>query len=165
MGLPFFDASEGRGGSPVCRLYKRNGSLAAGDRKGRPYGVLRIRGTVRPGGRALQGEPPERAGEGTRPYGVIRTGSVGSAKPGAVLEPHQQQILFPQGPSGPGRKRTQALLILRAGSAARRNRSASPANGVRGKATMDTKCPSEPSPAILKVNCPEGAREGGLGHW
>ena len=20
-------------------------------------------------------------------------------------------------------------------------------------------------PAILKVNCPEGAREGGLGHW
>ena len=77
----------------MCRLYKRNGSLEAGDRKGRPYGVLRIRGTVRPGGRALQGEPPERAGEGTRPYGVIRTGRVGSAKLGAGVELQQQQIL------------------------------------------------------------------------
>ena len=116
MGLPFFDASEGRGGSPVCRLYKRNGSLAAGDRKGRPYGVLRIRGTVRPGGRALQGEPPERAGEGTRPYGVIRTGSVGSEHAGAEAGPQDLQFSTCPGPSGPGVKRTHAHGSPRAGS-------------------------------------------------
>ena len=28
-----------------------------------------------------------------------------------------------------------------------------------------SRSPSAASPAILKVNCPEGAREGGLGHW
>ena len=38
---------------------------------GRPYEGLRIGGTARPGGRALQKGPTERAGEGTRPYGVL----------------------------------------------------------------------------------------------
>ena len=60
------------------------------------------------GGRLLGGHtgPPlradrnisERAGEGTRPYGSKRTGSVGSAEPGAVVEPQQRQFLQTQGP-------------------------------------------------------------------
>ena len=48
-----------------------------------------------------------------------------------------------------------------------------PVNGVRGKRSYGprrsgakrSRSPSAASPAILKVNCPEGAREGGLGHW
>ena len=51
-----------------------------------------------------------------RPYGRKRTGSVSSAKSGAETRPHQKQILRTQGPSGSGRNRTQALLILRAGN-------------------------------------------------
>ena len=43
-------------------------------------------------------EAPERAGKGTSSYGVIHTGSVGSAKPGAEIEPHQRQFLQTQGP-------------------------------------------------------------------
>ena len=72
--------------------------------------------------------------------------------------------------------------ILRAGNAAKSSRYASPVMGDRGptplvkgrwpKARGDREGEyghgvsilSRP-PAILKVNCPEGAREGGLGHW
>ena len=60
------------------------------------------------GGRLLGGHtgPPlradrnisERAGEGTRPYGSKRTGSVGSAESGAVVEPQQRQFLYTKGP-------------------------------------------------------------------
>ena len=60
------------------------------------------------GGRLLGGHtgPPlradrnisERAGEGTRPYGSKRTGSVGSAESGAVVEPQQRQFLHTKGP-------------------------------------------------------------------
>ena len=39
-----------------------------------------------------------RAGEGTRPYGENRTVAVGSAEPGAVVEPQQRQFLQTQGP-------------------------------------------------------------------
>ena len=39
-----------------------------------------------------------RAGEGTRPYGESRTVAVGSAEPGAVVEPQQRQFLQTQGP-------------------------------------------------------------------
>ena len=46
----------------------------------------------------------------------IRSGSVGSANSGAKAGPHQKQILRTQGPCGPGKNRTQALLILRAGN-------------------------------------------------
>ena len=82
----------------------------------------------------------------------------------------------------PGRNRTQALLILRAGNVLPTSRG-NPRNGGPG---ADSPCQGEMSrsdrggrvgeyghevsilsrpPAILKVNCPEGAREGGLGHW
>ena len=53
----------------------------------------------------------------------------------------------------PGRKRGQALLILRAGNEAPTKQEGVPRNGVRGKATMGTKCPSEPSPAAFWLLC------------
>ena len=55
-----------------------------------------------------------RAGEGTRPYGVSRTGNVCSAKPGAKAEPHQRQFLQTQGPVA-RRELRKATQILRAG--------------------------------------------------
>ena len=39
-----------------------------------------------------------RVGEGTRPYGESRAVDVGSAEPGAVVEPQQRQFLQTQGP-------------------------------------------------------------------
>src|SRR5699024_5842626 len=74
-----------------------------------------------------------RAGEDTRPYADagtvlfssqgpvpdrparIRTGSVGSSKPGAEIEPHQRQFLHPQGPVA-RRKFRPTTQILRAGN-------------------------------------------------
>ena len=124
-----------------------------------------------------------RAGEDTRPYpdagtvpfssqgpvpdrpARIRTGSVGSSKPGAEIEPHQRQFLHTQGPVA-RREFRPITQILRAENFAELFRRASPVTGTGGKANMGTLVPilSRP-PAILKVNCPEGAREGGLGHW
>ena len=140
---------------------------------------------ARPGGRALQaaeifgaggpGVPPLRVERNDRIIGTVPlirssvrtgppsprgklfcTGSVGSSKPGAQREPHQPKFLQTQGPSGPGRNRTQALLILRAGNEAPTKQEGVPRNGVRGKATMGTKCPSEPSPAAFWLLCRRG---------
>ena len=66
------------------------------------------------------------------------------------------EIFTNPGPSGPGRNRTQALLILRAGNEAPTKQEGVPRNGVRGKATMGTKCPSEPSPAAFWLLCRRG---------
>ena len=90
-----------------------------------------------------------------RPAGIC-TGTVSWANPGAVRKSQQNQILHIQGPSGPGRNRTQALLILRAGNEAPTKQEGVPRNGVRGKATMGTKCPSEPSPAAFWLLCRRG---------
>ena len=82
--------------------------------------------------------PPQCAHWGTFPLiggRLFCTGSVGPAKAGAEVEPHRTQILQTQGPSGPGRNRTQALLVLRAGRTAQRPRD-NPRNGVRGKVNM-----------------------------
>ena len=65
------------------------GGRLACDRKGRPYGFTKVHLSNR------------RAGEGTRPYGGKRTGSVGSAEPGAEVEPHRPQFSTYPGPSGP----------------------------------------------------------------
>ena len=65
------------------------GGRLAGDHKGRPYGFTKVHLSNR------------RAGEGTRPYGGKRTGSVGSAEPGAEVEPHRPQFSTYPGPSGP----------------------------------------------------------------
>ena len=105
-----------------------------------------------------------RAGEDTRPYGRyktaafsrrgrsqtgpprIRTRSVGSATPGAGVEPRQFQFSSHSGPSGAGRNCTQALLILRAGNfmPSRRDNPRNGGPGVSGP--MGTKCPSAASP-------------------
>ena len=99
------------------------------------------------------GQPPFpnwRAGEDTRPYADagtvlfssqgpvpdrparIRTGSVGSSKPGAEIEPHQRQFLHTQGPVAQQEFRT-ATQILRAGNDALPTKSASPVMGSRGE--------------------------------
>ena len=44
------------------------------------------------------GSGDRRAGEDTRPYGGKWTGSGGSAKPGAEVEPHQSQFSSYSGP-------------------------------------------------------------------
>ena len=67
-----------------------------------------------------------------RPYGGKRTGSVGSAKPGAVVKPHQRQFLQTQGPVAREESR-KATPFLRAGNDAQSLRSASSVTGDRGK--------------------------------
>ena len=69
-----------------------------------------------------------------RPYGGNRTRSVGSAKPGAGVEPRRLQFLHTQGPVAriEWRKATQILRAGRILPAPRGN----PRNGVRGKANM-----------------------------
>ena len=81
-------------GATLIRLaslgtFPLEGGRLAGDRKGRPYGFTKVHLSNR------------RAGEGTRPYGGKRTGSVGSAEPGAEVEPHRPQFSTYPGPSGP----------------------------------------------------------------
>ena len=76
---------------------------------------------------------------GTFPLGGrFEIGNVGSAYSSAVRKPHQQQILSTQAPSGAGRKRRQALLILRAGTMAVQTRRASPVKRGPGKAVLWT---------------------------
>ena len=141
----------------------------------------------------LQPFPPDRGnrpspkGEGFwaakgRPYGGKRPGGVGSANPGADAKPQQLQFPSRSGPQWGRTKPHPSTPVLRAGNflpTARGN----PRNGGPG---ADSPCQGEMSrsdrggrvgeyghevsilsrpPAILKVNCPEGAREGGLGHW
>ena len=90
-----------------------------------------------------------RAGEDTRPYADagtvlfssqgpvrdrparIRTGSVGSAEPGAEIEPHQRQFLHTQGPVA-RREFRPITQILRAENFAELFRRASPVTGDRG---------------------------------
>ena len=60
-------------------------------------------------------KPSGTGGSGTRPYGVIRTGHVGSAEPGAKVELHQPQFLQTQGPVA-RREFRPATQILRAGN-------------------------------------------------
>ena len=81
-------------GATLIRLaslgtFPLEGGRLACDRKGRPYGFTKVHLSNR------------RAGEGTRPYGGKRTGSVGSAEPGAEVEPHRPQFSTYPGPSGP----------------------------------------------------------------
>ena len=114
-------------------------------------------------------------------YPVFRSKLVGSASSGAEMEPHPLQFSTNPGPSGPAGIRTLTQ-ILRAG-----NFLPSPRGNPRNRGPgADSPCQGEMSrsdrggrvgeyghevsilsrpPAILKVNCPEGAREGGLGHW
>ena len=82
---------------------------------------------------------------------------VSSAKPGAAVEPHQQQFLQTQGPVA--RNETiKATQILRAGNFLPDRRD-NPRNGVRGKATMSTKCSSGAVPGGVLVPLPPWAKE------
>ena len=155
------------------------GGRLAGDRKGCPYGFTKVHLSNR------------RAGEGTRPYGGNQTGSVGSAEPGAKVEPQQRQFSTQTGrrrrpPTQSPAKRVcvgeeerwseRALSVRtkrgirnprrRSGPAgiqtshsdfARRKFCATllvrvPCNGVRGKATMSTKCSFGAVPGGVLVN-------------
>ena len=97
-------------------------------------------------GRPHRAAPTERLrtiwdGRVWAPYGISSTRGICSATPGAVVEPHQRQFLHPQAPVG--REETWAVTqILRAGNFASTKQVRVPRNGVRGKANMDTKCPS-----------------------
>ena len=66
-----------------------------------------------------------------RPYGWKRTGRVGSANPGAGMEPYQRQFLQTQGPVARMEPQKTAQ-ILRAGNFAPPRRYASPVMGVLG---------------------------------
>ena len=125
----------------------------------------------------IQAEHPGTGGSWTRPYGGIeerprcsrrgrsQTGPPGFA-PEALARQNQAQewnrtsnnFCKPRA-QWPGRNRTQALLILRAGSPATSNSSASPVKGVRGKATMSTKCSSGAVPGGVLVPFPPWAKE------
>ena len=145
-------------------------------RRGRRLAGLRAAQVCRPYGphplRFARHLPLKGKAEGDRkgrPYGGMRTGSVCSVKPGAEQKPHRLKFWGSQGPVA--REETQiATQILRAGNIAGPNKYASPVMGVLGGGrhgggrlcrTADCARPL----AVLKVNCPKGAREGGLGHW
>ena len=64
-----------------------------------------------------------------------------SAKPGAEGNPHKLQFWNNQAPVG-RKERQKVTQILRAGNIAKPDRYASLVIGVRGKATMSTKCSS-----------------------
>ena len=63
-------------------------------------------------------KPSGTGGSGTRPYGVIRTGHVGSAKPGAKVEPHRPQFSTQTGrrKRPPNAKPSEAGLRWRGGA-------------------------------------------------
>ena len=71
------------------------GEMSRRDKRGRGHGEA-----VTDEGALLDRNPYSngRAGEGTRPYGESRAVDVGSAEPGAVVEPQQRQFLQTQGP-------------------------------------------------------------------
>ena len=99
---------------PLPYVFYRNGSISlVGETLGPPAGTCL---------------PKRRAGEGTRPYGGSKRRAE-SSRPtgfnsGKLAQQTQAQFLnrtsgkfFPtQGPCGPGLKRRQALLVLRAGN-------------------------------------------------
>ncbi len=99
-----------------------------------------------------------------RPYGVIRTGTVGSAKPGAVVESQQRQFMHPQAPVG--REETQvATQILRAGNSAPIKQVRVPRNGGLGESRHgERSSPLRRPPASFgsfstwKRNSPPGRR-------
>ena len=112
-----------RWGGPVCRLNKIQGSFRfcrRGRRPRRPAeGPLRLQSPPSSASHALGTFPliggRLAGGRKGRPYGWKRTGRVGSANPGAGMEPHQRQFLQTQGPVA-RRELRPATQILRAGS-------------------------------------------------
>ena len=84
-----------RGGYQPPEPSPYQGEMSRRDKRGRGHGEA-----VTDEGALLDRNPYSngRAGEGTRPYGESRAVDVGSAEPGAVVEPQQRQFLQTQGP-------------------------------------------------------------------
>ena len=84
---------------------------------GRPYKRSETCPLIRPSVRTGAPSPEGKVwrAHNVRPYGGKRTGSVGSAKPGAVVKPHQRQFLQTQGPVAREESR-KATPFLRAGN-------------------------------------------------
>ena len=78
-----------------------------------------------------------------------------SAKPGAEGRPHKLQFWNNQAPVG-RKERQKVTQILRAGNIAKPDRYASLVIGVRGKATMSTKCSSGAVPGDPLGTFPSG---------
>ena len=97
---------------------------------------------MRPPGFA-PGTPGDREG---RPYGDIRTGSVGSVNSGAELEAHRKQILQTQGPVA--RREIRHSRKFCAPEMAQYLSGGAPVNGVRGaRLGAPERCSSEQTPA------------------
>ena len=94
----------------------------------------------------------------TIPDGEKRTGHVGSAKPGANVEPHHLKFSSKPGPLWARRELQSTTQILRAGNTPSCQRD-DPRNGVRGKATMSTKCSSGAVPGGVLPTLPPWAKE------
>ena len=102
---PYWFPVDCRGGyQPSARAFPLQGGRTIPPIRGKcPEGTKGVGGlgeAVTDEGALLDRNPysNERAGEGTRPYGESRTVAVGSAEPGAVVEPQQRQFLQTQGP-------------------------------------------------------------------
>ena len=129
--------------SPISSSPRRGSLEQRADTRGRPY----REGEISWGGRVRTPAPTE----GNEPGTLIRTTQAQKRNRTG------HNFSFAQAPSGAGRNRTQALLILRAGRAAQCSRD-SPRNGVRGKATMSTKCSSGAVPGGVLVTLPPRAK-------
>ena len=70
-----------------------------------------------------------------------RTGAVGSANSGAVVEWQNLEFFTYAGPQWARIELRRVTQILRAGNIAASIRESAPVNGVRGKANMGTECP------------------------
>ncbi len=102
---PYWFPVDCRGGyQPPARAFPLQGGRTIPPIRGKcPEGTKGVGGhgeAVTDEGALLDRNPYSngRAGEGTRPYGENRTVAVGSAEPGAVVEPQQRQFLQTQGP-------------------------------------------------------------------
>ena len=116
------------------------------DTWGRPHSPPEPVGahSMRPPGFA-PGAPGDREG---RPYGDIRTGSVGSANSGAELEAHRKQILQTQGPVA--RREIRHSLKFCAPEMAQYLSGGAPVNGVLGaRLGAPERCSSEQTPAAF----------------
>ena len=132
----------------MCRLNKIQGSFRfcrRGRRPRRPAeGPLRLQSPPSSASHALGTFPliggRLAGGRKGRPYGWKRTGRVGSANPGAGMEPYQRQFCKPRA-QWPGLNSEKPLHFC-APEIFCPPQGVTSAFGVRGKATMSTKCSS-----------------------
>ena len=153
--------STGRAARPGGRALQ--GALL---RNGRPHGAAPTAGNGPFGGSAGGASPsPTKESKHFRfpvgePLGAparIRTRSVGSAKPGAVLKAQQLKFLYTQAPVGRIELR-KATQILRAGNIAKPDRYASPVMGSGGKRSYGHEVPVGRVPGGVLPTLPPWAK-------